>query len=246
MAFAPIEDMATNAGYNMQDILSIAPDIMEHLARHKPLSYGAFVEQIDKDLNNIINNTESGKQHHLAKGEDAITEHIIVQLKQKYLSVHHDAQQGGHCDIYIEVTGSSGRLYKWVMEAKLWDGFGYVYKGLDEQLLGSYAVGGVDTCRAGMLFYSTLPSGAKFAMDKWYDGLDNLGIQLSNKRLDGLRFCSEHKLNNGSGADFYVNHYCVDLYHAPTQAKLDKAKAKAQAEAEVKAEARLKAKISQA
>jgi len=217
----------TNAGYSMQDICSIIPDVMDMLARQRPLSYDSFVCQIDKELNNIISVTESGRQHHLAKSEDEITEHIIVQLKQKYPSVHHDAQHGGHCDIYIEVKGSNGDLYKWIMEAKLWNGFEYVYSGLDEQLLGSYAVGGVNNCKGGMIFYSKLANGAKFAMDSWLEGLESKSITVKNKREDGLRFVTEHKLNGGTGADFYVNHYCIDLFHAPTKAKLDKAQIKA-------------------
>lgn len=227
MAYSPIEDMALAAGYNMQSILALAPEIMEQLARHRPISYNDFITQIDKDLNNIISITESGRQHHFSKGEDAITEHIIVQLKQKYPSVHHDAQHGGHCDIYIEVTSSNGDLYKWIMEAKLWKGFETVYKGLDEQLLGSYAGSGINNCKGAMIFYSTLESGVKYAMSEWSQGLQDKGITALNARSDGLRFSTTHQLNDGVGAEFYVNHYCVDLYHAPTKAKIAKAVAKA-------------------
>ncbi|PHM24815.1 hypothetical protein [Xenorhabdus budapestensis] len=229
MTGSVIENMAIAAGHSMQDIYAIAPEIMEQLTRQKPLSYNAFVDQIDKDLNKIISITESGRQHHLDKDEDAITEHIIVQLKQKYPSVHHDAQHGGHCDIYIEVTSSSGDLYKWIMEAKLWKGFEYVYGGLDEQLLGSYAVGGINNCKGGMIFYSKLQSGALYAMREWYQGIEAKGIIINKMREDGLRFDTTHKLNGGTGADFFVNHYCVDLYHSPTADKLEKAEAKAQA-----------------
>lgn len=221
-----IDNIATSAGYSMLDLLAIAPEIMEQLKRHRPLSYDSFVDQIDKDLNKIISITESGRQHHLDKGEDAITEHIIVQLKQKYPSVHHDAQHGGHCDIYIEVTSSSNELYKWIMEAKLWKGFEYVYGGLNGQLLGSYAVGGMNNCRGGMIFYSKIPSGALYAMKEWQQGLEVKGVSINNIREDGLRFDTAHKLNDGTGSDFFVNHYCVDLFHAPTEAKLDKAKTK--------------------
>lgn len=226
-----IENIAIAAGHSMQDICAIVPDLMELLTRQKPLSYDAFVDQISKDLNKIISITESGRQHHLDKGEDAITEHIIVQLKQKYPSVHHDAQHGGHCDIYIEVTSSSNDLYKWIMEAKLWNGFEYVYSGLDEQLLGSYAVGGVNSCKGGMIFYSKLKSGASCAMNEWHQGLKAKEIIIKNMREDGLRFDTAHKLNGGVGADFSVSHYCIDLYHAPTETKLEKAKAKAKAKA---------------
>ncbi|WP_243851774.1 hypothetical protein [Providencia heimbachae] len=224
-----IESIAVGAGYSMANICTIVPDIMEQLARKTPLSYDAFVEQIDKDLNQIISITESGRQHHLDKGEDAITEHIIAQLKHKYASVHHDAQHGGHCDIYIEVVSSNGELYKWIMEAKLWKGFEYVYEGLSGQLLGSYAVGGINNCRGGMIFYSKLSSGAFYAMNEWSNGLKAEGIIANNVRQDNLRFDTNHKLNDGVGADFFVKHYCIDLYHAPTDAKLVKAALKSQA-----------------
>lgn len=239
-----IESMAMGAGYNMADIFSVAPNIMEQLARQAPLSYDAFVNQIGKDLNNIISTTESGRQHHYEKGEDAITEHIIVQLKQKYPSVHHDAQQGGHCDIYIEVTGSDGGLYKWIMEAKLWDGFSYVYDGLNDQLLNSYAQGGINNCKGGMIFYSKLSSGSKYAMDEWHKGLEARNITVNNIRTDGLRFDTSHKLNQGLGADFHVTHYCVDLFHLPTKTKLDRAEAKAIAK--IKADAVKEYKITEA
>ncbi|MBO1632291.1 hypothetical protein ACX1F1_17485 [Yersinia pseudotuberculosis] len=221
-----IDYMAIAAGHSMLDICAIAPEIMDQLSRQRPLSYDAFVEQINKDLNKIISITESGRQHHLNKDEDAITEHIIVQLKQKYPSVHHDAQHGGHCDIYIEVTSSNNYLYKWIMEAKLWKGVEYVYDGLNKQLLGSYAVGGVNNCKGGMIFYSKLKNGASYAMKEWHQGLETKGIIIKNLREDGLRFDTSHKLNDGAGADFFVNHYCVDLYHAPTESKLEKAKTK--------------------
>ncbi|BEM65468.1 hypothetical protein SME23J_44950 [Serratia marcescens] len=226
MASSSMEHVALNAGYNMQNIYAALPDFMDILARHSPLSYDDFVRQIDKDLNNIISVTESGRQHHFDKGEDAITEHLIVQLKQLYPSVHHDAQHGGHCDIYIEVKSSNGELYKWIMEAKLWEGFEYVFKGLDEQLLRSYAMGGINNCKGGMIFYSKLVNGAKYAMTQWHDGLHEKAITISNKRADGLRFDTKHKLNNGTGADFFVNHYCVDVFHEPSRQKLDKAQIK--------------------
>lgn len=226
MTASLIESIVMNAGYNMTNICSVIPGMMEQLARQSPLSYDAFVNQIDKDLNNIISITESGRQHHYDKGEDAITEHIIVQLKQKYPSVHHDAQQGGHCDIYIEVMGSNGELYKWIMEAKLWEGFEYVYKGLNNQLLGSYAQGGLNNCKGGMIFYSKLLTGSKYVMDEWHKGLEDKNITINSKRSDGLRFHTDHKLNDGIGADFHVSHYCVDLFHAPTKEKIEKAQAK--------------------
>ena len=202
------------AGNSMKDLLIISAELADIFNRRTPASYDVFVKQIDKDINNIISVTESGRQHHLNKGEDAITEHIIVQLKRDYSSVHHDAQHGGHCDIYIETKGSDGSLYKWIMEAKLWKGIEYVY-------------GGINNCKGGMIFYSQLKSGALYAMDEWHKGLEAKGIIINNKRKDGLRFDTEHKLNAGIGADFFVSHYCVDLYHNPTVTKLKKAQVKA-------------------
>lgn len=215
-----LESVALSLGYSMADICHIIPDILEDLERKKPLSYQAFVNRIDKDLNNIISDTESGKQHHFIKSEDALTEHIIAQLKRIYPSVHHDAQQGGHCDIYIEVKSSSGIMYKWIMEAKIWNGFSYVYDGLVKQLLGSYATGGENNCCGGMIFYSKKQEGSKVYMDKWCEGLIEHGIHIKSRTADGLRASTSHKLNSGSGADFFVNHYCIDVYHAPTEAKL--------------------------
>lgn len=228
MSQGPLEDMALAAGYSMQHIFAVAPQLMEQLVRHSPLTYDDFVAQIDKDLNNVITITESGRQHHMDKGEDALTDHILSQLKQLYPSAHHDAQNGGHCDYYFEVRSAHGELYQWVAEAKLWNGFEYVYQGLDTQLIGSYAKGGVNNCRGGLIFYSKLSSGAKFAMDEWHTKLGDKGIHCHSRRSDGLRFDTDHKLNGGTGADFFVRHYCVDLYHAPTQQKLDRAAAKIQ------------------
>jgi len=225
-----IPSMMIPDGYSMKDMFAIHADLTDALNRKTPSSYDVFIKQIDKDLNNIISVTESGRQHHLEKGEDEITEHLISQLKHMYPSVHHDAQHGGHCDFYFETKGTDGSLYKWIMEAKLWKGFEYVYSGLDTQLLGSYAVGGVNSCKGGMIFYSQIASGALYAMGEWFQGLENKGITINNKREDGLRFDTAHKLNDGTGADFYVNHYCIDLFHAPTAAKLAKAQAKANRE----------------
>ena len=223
MSQAPLENMAMAAGFSMQHIFALAPQLMEQLNRQSPLTYSDFVNQIDKDLNNAITVTESGRQHHMEKGEDELTDHILSQLKHLYPSAHHDAQNGGHCDYYFETKSANGELYQWVAEAKLWKGFEYVYQGLESQLLGSYAKGGVNHCRGGLIFYSKLSSGAKFAMDEWYAKLGENGIHRHSKRIDGLRFDTDHTLNSGTGADFYVRHYCVDVYHAPTQQKLAKA-----------------------
>lgn len=221
-----MENVIASHGYTMADICRLIPDFIEELARKCPLSYQKFVEQIDKDLENIISDTESGKQHHFSKGEDEITEHLIAQLKRIYPSVHHDAQQGGHCDIYIEVKGSAGLMYKWIMEAKLWKGFAYVYSGLSEQLLGSYAVGGENSCRGGMIFYSQINSGLKHCMEEWATGLKDKGVLIENKRSDGLRLDTKHHLNTSSGTEFFVKHYGIDLYHAPTEKKENKKKSK--------------------
>lgn len=211
-------------GYSMHHVYAIYPDLLAALNRKTPLTYEDFTAQIDIDINNAISFTESGRQHHLAKSEDELTEHLISQLKHFYPSVNHDPQDGGHCDFLFETRGVDGSRYKWVMEAKLWKGFEYVYSGLDEQLLGSYAVGGVNNCKGGLIFYSKLAKGALYAMNEWCDGLKSHAIEIKNKREDGLRLNTEHKLNGGVGADFYVNHYCIDLYHAPTAQVIAKAK----------------------
>lgn len=65
----------------MFDLCAIVPEIRQFLVRNRPVSYESFVVQIDLDLNNIISSTESGRTHHLDKGEDAITAHIILLPK---------------------------------------------------------------------------------------------------------------------------------------------------------------------
>ncbi len=44
--------------------------------------------------------------------------------------------------------------------------------------------------------------------------------------LEETKEPTDHKLNGRTGADFFVRHYCVELFHAPTQQKIDKAAAK--------------------
>ena len=117
-----------------------------------------------------------------------------------------------------------GRL---LMEAKLWKGFAYVYSGLDEQLLGSYAVGGENSCRGGMIFYSQINSGVKYCMDEWVKGLEAKGVLIDKKRSDGLRLDTRHNLNTSCGTEFFVKHYGVDLYHGPTEQKVNNKKSKA-------------------
>lgn len=144
-------------------------------------------------------------------------------MKQLYPSVHH----GGHCDIYIEVKGSNGQLYKWIMEAKLWGGFKYLYAGLKSKLLDSYAIGGANSNNGGMIFYSKGSLGAHHFFDVWYRRLkEKDDIVIRDKSSDDLRLKTKRILKDASGADFYVNHYCVDLYHQPTQLKLEKVRVK--------------------
>ncbi|WP_259556026.1 hypothetical protein [Vibrio harveyi] len=59
-------------GRSMADLMAINPEIKASMSRRYPVNYDDFVNQIDIDLENIISNTESGKQHHLTKGEDEI------------------------------------------------------------------------------------------------------------------------------------------------------------------------------
>ena len=214
-------------GRSMADLMAINPEIKASMSRRYPVNYDDFVNQIDIDFENIISNTESGKRHHLTKGEDELTQHLIDQLKVLYPSVHHDPQNGGHCDIYMEAKSADGTMLKWITEAKVWKGFDHVYGGLDEQLIRSYANGGVYNNKGGLIFYSKLATGGKFAMDQWHAGLLGEGVAISQLRSDGLRFTTVHKLNEGQGSEYTVRHYMIDVYHEPTQKALEKAKTKA-------------------
>ncbi len=221
-------------GRSMADLMALNPEIKAVMRRNKPLTYEEFVEQINLDLENIITSTESGKQLHLSKSEDELTEHLIGKLKENYSSVHHDPQNGGHCDIYMETKSADGVMFRWITEAKIWKGFDYVYGGLDSQLLRSYANGGIHNNRGGLIFYSKLSSGGTFAMKQWHDGLKDKGITIEDRRSDKLRFTTNHQLNERQGADYSVRHYMIDVYHEPTQKALDKAKAKARDELKAK------------
>lgn len=226
MSQVSVEFIESLLGYNMKTVLSMIPEITDMINRKCPSSYDTFVSQIDKDLNNIIIVTESGRKNHMSKGEDEITNHIISQLKLLYFPSNHDAENGGHCDYLLEAKSADGQIYQWVAEAKLWKGVEYVYGGLSDQLLNSYAKGGVNHCKGGLIFYSKLTNGAINAMNEWRRFLQGKGIEIYNSRKDNLRFDSKHQLNRGCGSDFFVSHYCVDVFHEPTKNKIDKAKRK--------------------
>ncbi|MFG0886287.1 hypothetical protein [Vibrio sp. CJQ_6] len=211
---------------SMQVILSENQNIRALLERHSPSSYEQFVNRIYTDLENVISTTESGKQHHQAKGEDELTDHLLSQLVHIYPSAKHDVQKGGHCDLHIEVRSQDDVIYTWVGEAKLWGGYAYGRGGLFGQLLGSYASGGVNANHGGMIFYDLSSSGPEFVMGQWKQGLEAENITIIDERVDKLRFSTSHQLNDGNGPEFHVKHFVVGLYHQPAQKVLAKKVAK--------------------
>ncbi|HFQ5435233.1 TPA: hypothetical protein ACGUMO_000846 [Vibrio vulnificus] len=207
---------------DMNTILASNSEIKALIARHSPASYEQFVDRIYLDLENVITTTEAGKQHHQAKGEDELTDHLLSQMVHMYPSAQHDTQKGGHCDLHLQVRSRDGILFTWVGEAKLWDGYDYGHKGLFNQLLSSYASGGEYANRGGMIFYDKSPSGPTYVMGKWKKGLEDCNVQISDERKDKLRFSTTHMLNDGNGPEFHVRHFVIGLYHKPTQATLAK------------------------
>ena len=58
-------------------------------------------------------------------------------------------------------------------------------------------------------------------------GLEAKGVLIDKKRSDGLRLDTRHNLNTSCGTEFFVKHYGVDLYHGPTEQKVNNKKSKA-------------------
>ncbi|MEZ9422163.1 hypothetical protein AB4186_01695 [Vibrio lentus] len=217
-----LKTVLTGKGHSMQNILSMSDEIFEMLNRKYPKTYDDFVSQIDIDLENIISDSESGRNFHHNKSEDEMTVHLLSQIKRLYPSAHHDPHNGGHVDIYFEVKSSDGVMFKWIAEAKKWDGATWGDKGLFYQLLTSYTNGGENKDRGGIIFYSQIPSGGAFVMKEWKKHIEEKGIDVLDLRNDELRFSTKHILNNGNGPNFHVRHYCVDVYHPPTQANTER------------------------
>lgn len=208
-------------GEDMKAILANYARVKATIERHSPKTYEDFVKRIYIDIENAISTTESGKQHHQEKGEDELTDHLLSQLVHMYPSALHDPQKGGHCDLHLQVKGQDETIYTWVGEAKLWKGYQYGHSGLFDQLLGSYASGGVYANHGGMIFYDKTATGPTFVMSQWKKGLEQNNITIENERSDSLRFSTTHKLNEGNGPDFHVKHFVIGLHHKPTQATLD-------------------------
>lgn len=209
-------------GESMGTILALNPQIKEMIERHQPRTYEQFVNRIYTDLENVISITEAGKQHHQAKGEDELTDHLLSQLGHLYPSALHDAQKGGHCDLHLQVKSQDGTLFTWIGEAKLWKGYQYGKKGLFNQLLDSYASGGNNVNSGGMIFYERTQQGPSYVMSQWKEGLQNDNVVINDIRSDNLRFSTTHNLNEGNGPIFNVRHFVVGLYHQPTQTNLKK------------------------
>lgn len=225
MSSEQLKNALEERGYSMADIDRRIPEIMELLMRYTPTSYDDFVKQLDIDIENILSNMESACQNHYSKKEDETTEHIIAQLKLLYPSVHHDVQNGGHCDIYVEVKDTSSKICKWLLEAKRWSDVNWVGKGLFDQLIDSYAKGGKNKNRGGLMIYCHIKSGNSYVMKQWGSHLKGLGFTPESvDDDDDTRFVTSHMLNEGNGPKFHVKHYAVNLYHAPTAKAIEKAK----------------------
>lgn len=215
-------------GASMQTLMAASPDIRALIERSVPSTYEQFVRRIYIDIENVITTTEAGKQFHQGKSEDELSDHLLSQLVHMYPSAKHDVQKGGHCDIHIQARSSSGLIFTWVGEAKLWNGYQYGRDGLFDQLLGSYASGGEYDCHGGMIFYTSSPLGATFVMGQWKKGLEAEDVTVKDESKDKLRFSTSHMLNDGNGPEFHVRHFVVGLSHKPSQVALaKKAKKKA-------------------
>ena len=110
-------------------------------------SESEFDEAFDVLLQQAVEGLEQDKRNFQRLGEDGLSSVLALSLKTFGLIPTRETNSNGHVDITIEI-GICRPRRRLLCEAKIYDGYVYHIKGL-EQLLGRYMTGRED---GGLLF----------------------------------------------------------------------------------------------
>lgn len=129
--------------------------------------------------------------------EDDISTQISHMLEEAGFLSSHEPDHNGHVDLLVQ---SQNKKFKWLGEAKLYDGNKYHQKGL-YQLIDDYSLGTQNESGGVLIYLNSTQYTVKEVMLSWEAYLK----ELSKDPLNRLKnFSSEFK--EGTSAIFYSNH----------------------------------------
>ena len=178
-----------------------------HLA---PDPYATFVELVNRGL--LWSATQLASNKNIVQGmnEDQLTTLLLAPLLGAGFAGYHDANFGGHCDIYIEFDDER----VWLGEAKIHSDYGTLYGGF-QQLAERYSTGLEGQDRGGFIVY-IFNKNAGSVMKTWLEYLGaNFDGLTSTYDVQSLVGQTIHP-HVGSGRPLSVVHYPVALHHKPT------------------------------
>ncbi|WP_249213829.1 hypothetical protein [Tatumella sp. JGM130] len=145
--------------------------------------------------------------------EDAYSD-ILLHILNRYsvfgLKVSRESNNGGHCDIIIELDSN-----KWLGEAKKATDYQWVYDGFT-QLMTRYSISGANSKSGGLILYCGQKKVNNF-MSKWMMELKSRSSNISKEEC----FDNDHNIkitthNHGvSGNDYRVIHIPIYLNYSP-------------------------------
>lgn len=146
------------------------------------------------------------------QGEDEISYAILGRLRMVGIPATHDTQIGGHIDLLVE----SDDGFRWIGEAKLDNGAGYVLGGYD-QLTTRYAAARTGQNTGEILIYCK-KARPDLRIAAWRDRLretyPEVEISEDSCNAPDLRFRSVN-ICQVTGGRFHVRHRIVPLYFDP-------------------------------
>jgi hypothetical protein len=183
------------------------------IAHLSPDPYATFIDLVNRGI--LWSSTQLSKNKNIVQGmnEDQLTTLLLAPLLGAGFIGYHDANVGGHCDIYVEFDDE--RI--WLGEAKIHSDYGTLYGGF-QQLSERYSTGLAGQDRGGFIIY-IFNKNAGLVMKTWLDYLaENFsGIKME---FDPNTMVGETAhAHVGSGRSMGVVHYPVVLHHDPTDVK---------------------------
>ncbi len=173
-------------------------------------TYDEFIDELYKDIDNIVFSKEENPELYEQDTEDRITIDIKNTLRILGYDASHEAKVGGHADLLVRKN-----KFLWIGEAKIHRSYDYLWQGF-QQLTTRYSTGDCNQKDGGLLIYIRNEN-AKNVMDSWQ-------LHLSSKELPDyssnpclkrkLAFFSSHK-HQRTGEPFRVKHIGMTLYFNP-------------------------------
>jgi hypothetical protein len=187
------------------------PKLAHFASRALVDTYDEFIKILHQDIDEIIQDIQENPELKQNDSEDRLTLDTLVNLRRLGYEASHDSKVGGHTDLLVKHS----RGYKWIGEAKIYDGNAYLWKGF-MQLTERYSIGDHNQKDGGMLIYLKIPN-ADRVIQSWKEYLESQNLpeyKYETCSTNNLYFFSKHR-HTKSGLIFTVRHMTVLLHFNP-------------------------------